>query len=280
MSGQSELSWQIPMKCHSAAALGIQASSDSRFSCSSLSSFYSSPHRLLYDPFFCSPVNQVILHEVGIQLKSWQKSKFLKSGYWSLPIRYSLFTHNLQVLYFSWLWLNKSEVTELFLLDGRTSEKGRHAEKQKRGSELGSRHHLLRMFAAINLLCSSCMEHAATKMANYQVESAKGTYYLNANANPRQNRGPRIVLQELTADLSRGIYVFLGVTAAETKTAALQSLMNEMFEWQIETISGTKWCFLNKKLWWHLWSWNLRKLAERLARLLWLEPLWGLIDER
>lgn len=70
------------------------------------------------------------------------------------------------------------------------------------------------------------MVHAATKMDNHQVESAKGTYYLNANANLRQNHGLRIVLQELTADLSRGIYVFLGVTAAETKNVALQSLMN------------------------------------------------------
>lgn len=82
MSGQSELSWQIPMKCHSAAALSIQALSDSHFSCSSLCS---SPHRLVcfspsfilvYDPFLCS-VNQII--------KSWQL-QIRGSGYWSLPI--------------------------------------------------------------------------------------------------------------------------------------------------------------------------------------------------
>lgn len=90
MSGQSELSWQIPMKCHSAAALSIQALSDSRFSCSSLRSVSSSPicrvcfsptvSVLSTTPVLSSPVNQIILHEVEIQLKSWQL-RIERSGY-------------------------------------------------------------------------------------------------------------------------------------------------------------------------------------------------------
>lgn len=71
-----------------------------------------------------------------------------------------------------------SEVTELFLLDGRTTGKRerrrRKGKKQKRGSEVGSRHHLLQMFVAINLLCSSCRVHAAAEIYNHPVESAKG----------------------------------------------------------------------------------------------------------
>lgn len=73
--------------------------------------------------------------------------------------------------------LQMSEVTELFLLDGRTTEKGetrRRKKKQKRGSEVGSRHHLLQMFAPINLLRSSCTVHVAAEVDNQTLESAKG----------------------------------------------------------------------------------------------------------
>lgn len=40
------------------------------------------------------------------------------------------------------------------LKKGDTQEEGK--EKQEEGSEVGSRRHLLQMFAAINLLRSSC----------------------------------------------------------------------------------------------------------------------------
>lgn len=56
---------------------------------------------------------------------------------------------------------------------GSCRVKGRHRNTEKRGSEVGSRHHLLQMFAAINLLCSSCTMHAATEMDKHQVKSAK-----------------------------------------------------------------------------------------------------------
>lgn len=46
---------------------------------------------------------------------------------------------------------------------GDTQEEG-EKKKQKRGSEVGSRHHLLRMFVAVNLLRSSCRVHAAAEI--------------------------------------------------------------------------------------------------------------------
>lgn len=63
------------MKCHSAAALGIQVLSESHFSSSlsfpvfplSTPLLLSSIPRIYY-PFFCSPDDQIILHKVDIQL--------------------------------------------------------------------------------------------------------------------------------------------------------------------------------------------------------------------
>lgn len=123
-------------------------------------------------------------------------------------ISWSMFNHNLQFPY-AWLWLNKLKAGRL--LDGSTSEKAK--KREKRGSEVGSRHHLLQMFAAINLLCSSCTMHAATKMDKHKVKSAKRNLLLKYWCE-LFFVVPQIVWQEWTDDLSWGIYVFLWVTAA------------------------------------------------------------------
>lgn len=54
---------------------------------------------------------------------------------------------------------------------------------QKNRSEVRSRHHLLQMFAAINLVCSGCTVWAAAEMDDPRVKSAEGTQKLTADAN-------------------------------------------------------------------------------------------------
>lgn len=86
------------------------------------------------------------------------------------------------------------------------------------------------MFAAINLLSSSCTVHAAAKMDNHQVKSAKGTYYLNTNANSFPWTSDSFTGVNCQFEPRHLLYVLLGVAAAETQTEALRSWMNDMFE--------------------------------------------------
>lgn len=56
---------------------------------------------------------------------------------------------------------------------GGHARKGTRQERREGLSEVGSRHHLLQMFAAINHPCSGCSMFAATKTDEAEVKEAK-----------------------------------------------------------------------------------------------------------
>lgn len=68
----------------------------------------------------------------------------------------------------------RRKLPSCFYETGGQLKRGRCAGGGKKSSEVGSRHHLLQMFAAINLLCSACTVHAAAEMDNEPLESAEG----------------------------------------------------------------------------------------------------------